>query len=106
MKTVIKKYEFKLGLPVEFEIVSLNDLYKTHREVLANPHRAGFYHILWFQKGHPMHLVDFKPVAVSTGTFLFLNKDTVQRFDINEDFEGEAILFTESFFCQTGADVK
>lgn len=106
MTTDIKKYAFKSGLPQEFEIVGIGQLYKEFKDTLTAPHRAGFYHILWFQKGNPTHLVDFNPVKVKPDTLLFLNKDTVQRFDNKGDFDGKAILFTDSFFCKTKTDTK
>ena len=81
MKSDIKKYSFKQGLPQEFELVGIGQLYNNYSDSLTTPHRAGFYHILWFQKGSPTHLVDFNPVEIKPNTILFLNKDTVQRFD-------------------------
>ncbi len=106
MASDITHYDFKEGLPIEFEIVSIHELYKTHRDLMTIPHRTGFYHIIWFQKGYPTHLVDFTPVKVSPGSLLFLNKDTVQVFDKHGDFEGKAILFTDSFFCREANDIK
>lgn len=106
MTTDIKKYSFKSGLPQEFEIVSIGDLYKEFKDTLTAPHRTGFYHILWFQKGSPTHLIDFNPVKIRPNTILFLNKDIVQRFDNNGCYDGKAIFFTDSFFCKTEADIK
>ncbi len=106
MKSDIKKYSFKQGLPQEFELVGIRQLYNNHSDTLTTPHRTGFYHILWFQKGSPTHLVDFNPVKIKPNTILFLNKDTVQRFDKKGGFDGKAILFTDSFFCKTDADIK
>jgi len=106
MKSDIKKYTFKEGLPQEFELVGIRQLYNDHSETLTTPYRAGFYHILWFQKGSPTHLVDFNPIKIKPNTILFLNKDTVQRFDKKGGFDGKAILFTDSFFCKTETDVK
>jgi AraC family transcriptional activator of pobA len=106
LTTNIKKYRFKPGLPQEFEIVGIAELFKEFEDTLTTPHRAGFYHILWFQKGSPTHLVDFNPVKVQPNTILFLNKDTVQRFDTKGNFDGKAILFTDSFFCKSEADTK
>ena len=106
MKSDIKKYSFKQGLPQEFELVGIGQLYNNHSDSLTTPHRAGFYHILWFQKGSPTHLVDFNPVEIKPNTILFLNKDTVQRFDKKGGFDGKAILFTDGFFCNTEADIK
>lgn len=106
MTTGIKKYDFKAGLPQEFEIVDLAKLYKEFKDTLTTTHRTGFYHIIWFQQGRPIHLVDFKPIKIKPNTLLFLNKDTVQRFDDKNKFVGKAILFTDSFFCKTEADTK
>ncbi|WP_312698235.1 AraC family transcriptional regulator [Sphingobacterium mizutaii] len=102
----INKYEFKSGLPHEFEIVPLKELFDKKQEMLTLPHRTGFYHILWFQKGQPTHLVDFNPVKIKPNTILFLNKDTVQQFDKRGGFDGKAILFTDSFFCKSESDTK
>lgn len=106
MTTDIKKYTFKTGLPQEFEVVGIGQLYKSFANELTTPHRTGFYHILWFQKGSSTHLVDFNPVKIKPNTILFLNKDTVQRFEEKGNFDGKAILFTDSFFCKTEADTK
>lgn len=102
----IKKYTFKKELPQEFEIVDIGKLYHRYRRTLTTPHQAGFYHIIWFQKGSPRHLVDFKYVEIKPGTFLFLNRDTVHSFDSRIPFEGKAILFTDSFFSETEADAS
>jgi len=102
----IQKYSFKPGLPQELEIVGLADIYKEFEGNLTTPHRAGFYIIIWFQKGSPTHLVDFNPVKIKPNTILFLNKNIVHRFDSKGNFDGKAILFTDSFFCKTEADTK
>ncbi len=104
--TDIKKYKFKAGLSLEFEIVNLGELYQKSAHLLTKPHRTNFYHILWFQKGTPIHLVDFTPIEIAPETILFLNQDVVHRFDAKENFDGIAILFTEAFFCRTEADTK
>ncbi|MDX2046362.1 MAG: helix-turn-helix domain-containing protein [Chitinophagaceae bacterium] len=106
MTTDIKKYDFKTGLPQEFEIVDIAKLYKEFKDTLTTTHRTGFYHIIWFQQGSPTHLVDFNPIKIKPSTLLFLNKDTVQCFDDKSKFGGKAILFTDSFFCKTEADTK
>lgn len=102
----IIKYDFKAGLPQEFEIVDIAKLYAAFKDTLTTTHRTGFYHIIWFQQGAPTHLVDFNPIKIKPNTLLFLNKDTVQRFDDKSKFGGKAILFTDTFFCKTEADTK
>ncbi len=37
--TEIKKYKFKAGLPVEFEIIKIPDLYHQHKNIITSPHR-------------------------------------------------------------------
>lgn len=106
MATDIKKYNFKEGLPLEFEIADMRTLYQSSKEQLTRPHRTGFYHVLWFRKGSPAHLVDFNLVKIKPGSLLFLNKDTVQRFDPRGNFDGTVILFTDAFFCRTENDIK
>ena len=105
MNSDIKKYLFKKGLPQEFELVDIKQLYNNNSDTLTAPHRSGFYHILWFQKGSPTHLVDFNPIKIKPGTVIFLNKDIVQRFDKEGDFDGKAILFTDNFFCKNESDM-
>lgn len=105
-KEDIKKFEFKSGLPHELELVPMKELFEKGKGILTIPHRAGFYHILWFQSGQHIHLVDFEPIEIQPNSILFLSKDTVQRFDERGNFEGKAILFTDSFFCKTEEDTK
>jgi len=102
----IHKYDFKSGLPHEFEIVDLGQLYNDFKNVFTTSFRTGFYHIIWFKKGSPSLVIDFNPVQVKPNTIIFLPKDTVQRFDEKSKFEGKAILFTESFFCKSDNDLK
>jgi AraC family transcriptional regulator, transcriptional activator of pobA len=106
MTTNIIKYDFKAGLPQEFEIVDIAELYKDFKDTLTITHRTGFYNIIWFEQGSPTHLVDFNPIKIKPNTLLFLNKDTVQRFDNKTKFSGKVILFTDSFFCKTETDTK
>ena len=104
MASSIKKYQFKPGLPIEFELVQLKELYDHHKAELTSTHRTGFYHIIWFHKGGLTHMVDFKQVKIKPNSILFLNKDTVQSFDKKATIDGTAILFTDSFFCKSVAD--
>lgn len=106
MTTGIKKYGFKPGLPQEFEIADLDNLYTKSKAIITSTHRAGFYHIIWFQHGCPTHWVDFQPIDIQPNTLLFLNKDVVQRFDDKDKYGGKAILFTDNFYCKTEADTR
>lgn len=106
MTSDIQKYGFKDGLPQEFEIISLGELLQDFSKDLTTPHRTECYQIIWFQKGTPTHMVDFNPVPIKQNTLLFLDKNSIQRFDDTADMEGVVILFTDSFFCKSEADTK
>ncbi|WP_452218678.1 AraC family transcriptional regulator [Lacinutrix undariae] len=106
MKEKIQKYDFKEGLPQEFEIIDFDFLFNEFPDEITKPHRAGFYQILWFQKGSPTHLVDFNPIKVKPNSLLFINKNSVQLFDNETNFSGKMILFTDSFFCKTEINTK
>ncbi len=50
MENEIKKYSFKDGLKLEFEILDLQEILKTKGKMMTVAHRAQFYHILWIEK--------------------------------------------------------
>ncbi|WP_105048634.1 helix-turn-helix domain-containing protein [Polaribacter butkevichii] len=106
MISEIKKYVFKKGLPHEFELVNLAELYTNYFDDLTIPHRADFYQIIWFKKGSPTHIVDFNPIKIQPNSILFVDKNSVQCFDASEPIEGIALLFTDNFFCKTDYDTK
>lgn len=106
MSGEVSKYDFKAGLSHEFEILDVTFLYKHHRDLLIRPHRANFYHIIWFESGSGTHLVDFMPVELKSNSLLFVGKNKVQRFDPHGKYKAKAILFTDQFFCKSDSDVK
>lgn len=71
---------------------------------LWQPHRTDFYMIFLFTEGHGTHSVDFNNIAVKPGHILFIGKGQVHHFDPEETYDGNTIVFTEDFFCRTGAD--
>lgn len=106
MKQEIINYKFKPGLRLEFEIQSIQSLYKKHKNILTAPHRADFYHILIVRKGKGTHLIDFKPVKLMPNSVLFIKKGNVHFFDESADIDGDLILFTDNFFCRNSDDLK
>jgi AraC family transcriptional activator of pobA len=106
MSTEIQKYNFKEGLPQEFEVLDFKFLVNEFNAEIRQPHRADFYQIIWFQEGETTHLVDFNPIQTKPNTLLFVGKDSVQRFDNIEGLNGKVILFTDNFFCKTTTDTN
>lgn len=106
MKKEIQKYDFKEGLPQEFEILNMGQLCAEFSKEVTTPHRAEFYQILWFEKGSPTHMVDFNSIKTEPNTLVFVNKNSVQQFDTTLNYDGKVILFTDNFFCKEETDVK
>ena len=106
MISAIKKYGFKEGMPHEFELVNLGELYTKSYVDLIVPHRTDFYQIIWFKKGNPRHMVDFNPIEIQENSILFVDKNSVQCFDSKEPIDGIMLLFTDNFFGKTEADTK
>ena len=106
MKSEIRVENFKTGLPLEFEILSISDLYRKSKNLVTTLHRPEFYHVIWIQKGTPTHLVDFNSIQLVENSILFVPKDCVNRWDTNQDYDGKVILFTDKFFCKEQADMN
>jgi AraC-like DNA-binding protein len=106
MKQTIESHNFKSGLPVQFEIIDLKDLYKSHKADLTSAHRTNFYQIIWFQHGKGVHTIDFQELTAEAGSMVFLTRGMVQKFDESQPLEGITILFTSDFYCRTNADVQ
>lgn len=106
MKEVIKKYQFKKDLNLEFEILDLSTIFQEKKKMMIEPHRAQFYHILWIEKGSGTHFVDFNPVTIENNTIIFIPHNCVNVFDKNGVYEGKIILFTNNFFCKNNNDLN
>lgn len=106
MQSKIKQVKFKIGLPLEIEIIPIAATVVKHHDTISIPHRAEFYHIFWIQKGNAEYLVDFEPVKVKANSFLFLNKDRVKAIDNKRKHDGKVLLFTDDFFGKTVEDTK
>lgn len=105
MKDIIKKYPFKDGLNLEFEILDLQQVLSSKKDMMTVPHRAQFYHILWIEKGKGTHLVDFNPIKIEDNTILFVPQNSVNMYDKDCIYQGKAILFTNNFFSKNNQDV-
>ena len=94
----IKSLTFDPRVPIGLEIIPIDDHYVRNSKNLVTPHRASFYCILSFVEGSPVHIIDFNPVQIEPGSFLFVGKDRVQFFDQVRPFKAKALLFTDEFF--------
>ncbi|MDV7187987.1 helix-turn-helix transcriptional regulator [Lutibacter sp. TH_r2] len=104
MKDIIKKYEFKSKLKLEFEILDLSEIFETKKDMMTLPHRAQFYHILWIEEGKGTHFVDFEPITIENNSIICVPHNSVNKFDKDGVYKGKTILFTDSFFCKSTYD--
>lgn len=100
----ITTYAFRPDLPQELELTTIGQAMRSFRSLLIEPSRAAFYHIIWVQRGHATHTVDFQPVALGPGSMLFVTPQRVHTFDAAADYEGQVLLFTDAFFTRSDAD--
>ncbi len=105
-KSEIENYRFKPGFPHEIEMVSLKTILDRSRNMMTQPHRAEFYHVIWFQKGKAAHLVDLHPIPIQANSLLFIGKGRVHMFDRISDYDGIVLLFTDAFFCRNPEDAQ
>ncbi len=101
----IPKIEFlkKNNSEIEFEIMTLNDLYKKQSQLnhpVEKPHRVEFYHIMYCTKGSGVHFIDFKPCTFNEESLLFISKGQVHAFRFSPDIRGILIVFTEAFLSK------
>ncbi|TRX66174.1 AraC family transcriptional regulator [Carboxylicivirga sp. M1479] len=106
MSNDIKKYPFKNGLPLEFEIIDLSSVLNTKKEVMVVPHRPQFYHILWIKQGSATHYIDFKPISIEDDCIIFVPHNSVNLYDGDGIYKGKSIIFTDGFFCKNEQDIQ
>lgn len=103
-KTKITTYKFNnkhnsLGL----EIVDLKQIMASKSSAFK-AHRLNFYQILIIKKGRGVHEVDFQQVAYSENTVIPVAMGQVQRYSLNPNLEGYAVLFTPDFLVKEDLD--
>ena len=63
------------------------------------PHAHEFYQIIWFRRGHGMHMVDYVDYPVTDNTIFFVAPGQIHAFDHNTDYCGVVIHFNASFMA-------
>ena len=106
MSESIKKYAFKDGHKLEFEILDIAHILAQKKEMMTVPHRAQFHHILWLEKGKGTHYVDFNPITLRDNTIIFIPHNSVNIFDTNNTYKGKVLIFTDAFFCKNNLDLR
>jgi AraC family transcriptional activator of pobA len=106
MPSFINTVVFRTDLLLELELTSIRRILDSKAPSLYMPSRAGFYHVIWVQRGQATHTVDFEPVALGPGSLLFVGPSRVHTFDLTADYDGQMVLFTDAFFARSQADAQ
>lgn len=106
MSSSITTIVFRPDLAMEVELTTIRRVLASKAPALFAPVRAGFYHVIWVQQGRAVHTVDFERVPLEPGSLLFVGPGRVHTFDLTADYEGQLLLFTDSFFARSEADTR
>jgi AraC-like DNA-binding protein len=80
----------------EFVCLSLSDLVSVFN--IQNSSKTKFYTLLIVDSGSGNLIIDHEVHELQKGRVFYVNYNQVFRFDNVEDFKGEAVLFTRSFY--------
>lgn len=105
-RRAINKYSFKAAQPYEIELKPLRALHSSNKGLFTQPHRINFYDVVWFQKGSPVCIVDFKRIEIKPNSILFINKNQVHFYEDFGGCDGWVLLFTDTFFCKSPAETR
>lgn len=106
MASSINTVIFRPDLALELELTAIRRILDSHALDLTVPSRASFYHVIWVQRGQATHTVDFEPVSLGPGSLLFVGPSRVHTFDLQADYDGQMLLFTDAFFARSEADAR
>ncbi len=93
---MIQTFEFK-KLPIEIEVKDLKFV-KELPELLGHPHKATFFQIVWLTSGEAEFNIDFRKILMKENELLIITPGQVCSFDVESEYTGKLILFTNSFF--------
>ncbi len=104
VETTVKDVDFKKSLKVEVEVKNLSEIKTKLIRFFKVPSKATFYQIIWLKSGKATMQIDFKPICIEAGELLIISTNQICTFDLESEYEGKMILFTDSFFNQSETD--
>ena len=103
MNADIKVFNFAKNRTIGFEIKDLNEL-RNLEYIFSKAHKATFYQLIWIIEGQAIFYIDFQKIIIPAGNLLVVTTNQIIKFDIESDYKGKLILFTDTFFNQTKLD--
>lgn len=87
---------------LDFEIRKIEDFYmKSSKRKLESIYRLNFWVILYIIDGEGSHFIDFKKYHYSKGDVIFIRKNQVQHFCVNNNVKGYVMHINEPFLYKT-----
>ncbi len=107
----IPQVEFKPGIAADalVEILDLDTLYRRSARLdhsPQQPHRMGFSMMVYIERGHGRHFVDFNRWPFDSGDLIMVSKNQLNAFDLGNRPKGKAILFTEQLIDKLQANMS
>lgn len=102
MTSIIPKIAFSQKQSSEkgIEIIDLDSIYSrapTLENDPSKPHRLDFYLLIYITYGQGNHFIDFNHYPYQQGSFILINKDQIQCFDLIHKPQGKVIIFNQAF---------
>lgn len=93
------KFQNQQNLKAQFDIVKLEELYKRTGldHSIESHHKVEFYILIFIEKGHGYHTIDFTDYECKKGTLLTIRKDQIHKFFKSKTLEGLLLIFTNEF---------
>lgn len=92
--------------PGGFLLKSLEDVYNGPTLESERPHRHDYYAIVFIEKGHGIHYVDFHEYPVNDGLVFFLMPGQMHQLLFFAEPKGFLIAFTEDFLVTNAISQK
>jgi AraC-like DNA-binding protein len=102
MSDKIPRYKLRSLLPNGFEIIPFDEFYKKKKiKDRFKLHRVSFYQLFWFKSENNLCYINGDKIEIGKNNLLILGMDVVHRFSKTSHYEGDVILFANSFFRST-----
>ncbi len=106
MKEDIPHIDFKAPINQDFgfEVMTISQISDSKKEHLHNPeqpHKLGFYILIFFTEGEGEHFIDFNWYPVQQNSLVYLTKDQINAFKFSDSLKGLCIIFNEDYFVQS-----
>lgn len=67
-------------------------------DVIVEPHRHDYYHIMYIKHGVGEHHIDFKTFEITPESFFFVSPGQVHALEVSPDVEGYVLTFNSGFY--------